>query len=284
MLSVQAKTKVEWVGVLGQPHVIETAGAISTLITQIQKPATNNITITFSGTGSSLGTGGSVMISSGPTVPTPSLCSIGTYVALGPAQTISGMIIQLLSVNDLPAPGWAGITINGTEYDINVGQTMTTSLGDLHLFSLTPLGACFALPSVAAPVIAPPVILPALPGCSFPTLTWNLIEVLSALAKWIGCMIDQVIILVKSIISSLAAISDYILHLPTHLDAWISNLFGIDPATDFLPELLHRIDIYISNRLGVDPAKPLLGELIQKTFEWIFSSMDTASRERLKRR
>lgn len=236
-----------------------------------------NILISLSSSGSSDGNEGHVLISSGPVAPPPSPCLQGTYVAFGPAQTVNGLQVQLLSINFLPSPGWAEIKLNGTGYDVGVGKTVITQLGDLTLYALKDMGACFALPGISVPPPPPPPPPPLLSDCKFPELSWNLIEVLSQLVKWIGCLLNQVISLMGSVIASLAGIADYLLHLPDHLDEWVSRLFGIDPALPFFPELMRKIDLYVSARFGVDPEKPIIDELAKKVMSWLLSLLDTAA-------
>ncbi len=145
------------------------------------------------------------------------------------------------------------------------------------------LGSVWRLtPDVAAAPIStpPPTPIPS-PGlelteCVFPTLQWNLIQVLSDLVEWIGCILHNIITILQWIV-------DWFLHFPDHLDEWVSRLFGFDPAGNFWEQLRHDIDVRVSTRLGVDPDKPLLEEIVRKTFGWIFDSADAASREKLRK-
>ncbi len=123
-----------------------------------------------------------------------------------------------------------------------------------------------------------PVPGPQIIECVFPALQWNLIQVLSDLVQWIGCILHNIITILNWFV-------DWILHFPDHLDAWISRLFGVDPALPFFDEVMKKIDIWISNKFGVDPEKPLWEELVKKAIGWLSDDLDEAARkatERLK--
>lgn len=127
------------------------------------------------------------------------------------------------------------------------------------------------------PVPAPGSEGPQLSECAFPDILQSGIYFIVDLAKWIGCMIRNIIAILKWVI-------DWLLHFSDHLDIWISNLFGIDPALPFFDELWKKIDEKVSTRLGVDPEKPLLDELVKKAIEWLLSSLDAAAEQEKKDR
>jgi hypothetical protein len=238
-----------------------------------QQPGVN-ILISLGSSGSSDGSGGSVLVSSGPVTSAPSPCSQGTYVALGPVQAISGMQVQLISINSLPTPGWAGIKLNGTEYDIDVGKTMTTPLGDLTLYALKDLGACFSLPGYVPPgppTVVPPVgVIPPLPvldACVLPELSWNFIEVVRQAIVYIACNLNNLIIQVNWLISALAALIPQLL-------AGIAYFLSLKWITNWIQAFFAQLDIWISAKFGIDPNLPFLDELMKKIMTWFFSILD----------
>ena len=111
--------------------------------------------------------------------------------------------------------------------------------------------------------------------CVFPTLSWNLISVLTALIQWIGCILHNIITILQWFV-------DWILQFPDHLDAWISRLFDVDPSLPFFDEVLKKIDIWISGKFGVDPALPFWEELVKKALTWIGGALDAAAEERMR--
>lgn len=117
---------------------------------------------------------------------------------------------------------------------------------------------------------------PQIIDCVFPTLSLNFISVMSGLASWIGCILHNIITILKWLV-------DWILHFPDHLDAWISRLFGVDPALPFFDEVLKKIDIWISGKFGVDPALPFWEELVKKAIGWLGGGIDEASRKAIQR-
>lgn len=128
--------------------------------------------------------------------------------------------------------------------------------------------------------IPPP---PLLEECIFPELSWNLIEVLKKLIKWVVCHIKQIITLSVYLVYRLYDVVVYILNLPDHLDKWVSRLFGIDPALPFFDELMKKIDAWISNKLGVDKDKPLINEVMKKVWGIITEGAEDAFIEGKKR-
>lgn len=90
-----------------------------------------------------------------------------------------------------------------------------------------------AAPPAPTPVPTP-TTGPQLQDCVFPTLQWNLIQVLSDLIEWIGCILHNIITILQWVI-------DWLLHFHDHLDAWASRLFGVDPALPFWDELEKKL-------------------------------------------
>lgn len=118
---------------------------------------------------------------------------------------------------------------------------------------------------------------PQLFECTFPPLSWNLVSLLSSLFEWIGCMLHNIIAILKWL-------ADWLLHFTDHLDAWISRLFGVDPSLPFFDEIMKKIDIWISGKFGIDPALPFWEELVKKALGWIAGALDAAAENRRKDR
>ncbi len=152
--------------------------------------------------------------------------------------------------------------------------------GDLYVIATDDLSEVAAPAPTPSPGPTPtptPSPGPVIEDCVFPTLQWNLIQVLSDLIEWIGCILHNIITILQWVI-------DWFLHFSDHLDAWISGLFGFDPAGNFWEQLSHDIDVRVSNRLGVDPDKPLLDEIARKLLEWFFTILDAKADEDLQNR
>lgn len=224
---------------------IQALGNLSVSVSTGHVISGHSIVISLNSKGSTDGYDADILISSGPAAPAPSPCSQGTYVVLGPESVIEGLTVQMLSINYLPVPGWAEIKVNGTAYMVNVGQTVTTAEGDLTLLALKNLGACFKLPGISPPTVPPTTppgvglsAPPALEVCEFPALSWNFIEVMAALAKWIMCTLRNILAQVAWIVVALAAL------IPQALAA-IQSFLSFSWIDELVRRLIAALDLWI---------------------------------------
>ncbi len=227
-----------------------------------------NILIDQGSRGTTNGLDGNVLIASGPGSGPGYVCTIGTRVAIGGTLVKGPIGLQLVSVNLIHLPGYAVLSVNGTEYQVTGGTYVDVIGGRVGVFGITMTGACIDIQLSTAPGPTPgpgPVpTLPVEPAWDFSSIS----ATFQSLWEHIKWLLMLILSPVTSILDWIAKIADYLLHLSDHLDAWISRLFGVDPAGPFFDQVMHNIDIWVSNRLGVDPDKPLLEELLKKVFAY----------------
>ncbi len=130
-------------------------------------------------------------------------------------------------------------------------------------------------PTPPSPTPAP-ATGPVLYECVFPSLQWNLMQVLSDLVAWIGCILHNIIAQLDWIIQSLATLIPQLL-------AFLTYVVTLKWLTDFLAQFFDRLDTWLSAKFGIDKDKPFFDELLRKALDIVGGAIDDAARNSMKK-
>lgn len=173
---------------------------------------------------------------------------------------------EFVTVSPAPESGFSLIswTIDGSP--ILTADSMLLMDQD-HTVFVDFTGEGGAPPPGLEDIIIPPP--PSLTECVFPVFSLNLWVYFGALFRYMGCIVQQILALLKWMVDAAFLIF-------RRLAAFLQYVLSLKWLTDFLKTFFDRLDVWISKLFGIDPKKPFFPELMKKILDYFFSGAEDA--------